>query len=73
MASKWNKISIEDAKKISKKKQIAPAVIKGTDFVVFSKNNERMKELSWEILQDLLKKKNLQLMEYNGFLKVMKK
>ena len=72
--SKFNKISLEEAKKIAEEKKLKPGKVKGTDAIQFTKGTaQRIEITSWDEFDRLLKKRGLGIYEYNGWMKLMKK
>lgn len=71
--SYWNTIRLEKAKQICKSKGLKPGIVIGTDIVHFILQERSIKsqtkEISWEKLEDIPKKKNLSIFEYKGFFK----
>jgi len=67
-------ISVEKAKKIAGEKKLHPGLIRGTDVIQFTKGgNPRVSIISWDRFEDLLKKRNLKIMESNGWMKIFSK
>jgi hypothetical protein len=68
-------ISVESAKEKARKAGLKPGRVKGTDGAIqFTKGrNERIEVITWEQFTDVLQKRNLQVCESSGFLKIMKK
>ena len=67
-------ITIEDAKKICAEKGLKPAKVEGTMVLQFTKgNNPKLKEISWEEFERLLKERGLAIYESGGWMKIMKK
>ena len=70
--SRFNKISLEEAKKIAKEKNLKPGRVKGTDAIQFTKGKaERIEVISWDEFEKLLKKRGLGIYEYQGWMKLM--
>lgn len=67
-------ISIGKAKKIAKEKSLHPGLVRETDVVQFTKGgNPRISIISWSRFEDLLNKRNLKIMESNGWMKIFSK
>ena len=68
-------ISVDAAKEKARKAGLKPGRVKGTDGAIqFTKGrNNRIEVISWEEFSDVLQKRNLQVCESNGFMKIMKK
>ena len=68
-------ISVEAAKEKARKAGVKPGRVKGTDGAIqFTKGrNNRIEVISWDEFSDVLQKRNLQVCESNGFLKIMKR
>jgi len=68
------KIDVDKAIAIAKKKGLKAGQVKGTDGVQFTRGkNSRLKEISWEEFKSLISKKKLQIYESGGWMKIMKK
>jgi len=64
-------ISVKEAIKIAKKKNLKPAEVIDTDIIQFTKgNNPRLEEISWEEFERKIKEKNLSIIEYKGYMKI---
>lgn len=67
-------ISIEKAKRIAEEKKLHPGIVRGTEVLQFTKGgNPRVSIISWERFTDLLKSRNLKIMESNGWMKMFSK
>jgi len=70
MAEK-SEISVKEAKKIAKEKNLKPAEVIDTDIIQFTKgNNPRLEEISWEKFEEKIEEKDLSIIEYKGFMKI---
>ncbi len=68
------KISLDKAKDIAKKKGLKPGRVRGTNGIQFTKgNNARLEIISWEEFEKTLNKRNLAVFESGGWMKIMKK
>ncbi|MCG7844504.1 MAG: hypothetical protein MIO90_03635 [Methanomassiliicoccales archaeon] len=68
------KISLDKAKDIAKKKGLKPGRVKGTNGIQFTKgNNARLEIVSWEEFEKTLGKRSLAVFESGGWMKIMKK
>jgi hypothetical protein len=68
------KINLDKAKDIAKKKGLKPGRVKGTNGVQFTKgNNARLEIVSWEEFEKTLAKRSLAVFESGGWMKIMKK
>ena len=68
------KISVEKAKKIAKEKGLKPGRVKGTKGVQFTKGkNPRLEIIDWDEFEATLKKRNLAVWNWNGWMKIQKK
>lgn len=68
------KISLDKAKEIAKKKGLKPGRVKGTNGVQFTKgNNARLQIVAWDEFEKTLKKRDLAVYESGGWMKIMKK
>ncbi len=67
-------ITLEEAKKIAKQKNLKPGKVKGAEGIQFTKGtNPRIEVISWEEFEKILKKKKLAIYESNGWMKIMAK
>jgi len=67
-------ISVEAAIEKARKKGLKPGRVKGTDGIQFTKGrNARVEVISWDEFRDTMTRRNLQVMESGGFMKIMKK
>lgn len=67
------KIDFAKAKKIAETKGLKGGKVKGTEGVQFTKGkNDRLDTISWEEFEAALKKRNLAVYEYGGWMKIMK-
>ena len=68
------KIGLDKAKDIAKKKGLKPGRVKGTDGIQFTKgNNARLEIVSWDEFEKTLSKRGLAVFESGGWIKIMKK
>jgi len=68
------KISVDKAKEIAKKKGLKPGRVKGTDGIQFTKgSNARLEIVSWDEFEKTLAKRGLAVFESGGWMKIMKK
>lgn len=68
------KISVEKAMEIAKKKGIKPGRVVGTDGIQFTKGkNPRIEVIDWETFKQTLQKRKLAVYESGGWMKIMKK
>ena len=72
---KMDRISIEQAKDICKKKGLSPGKVKGSgDAIQFTKGkNARLERVSWDEFENLLTKKKLAVYNWKGWLKIAKR
>lgn len=67
-------ISLDKAKKIAEEKKLLPGLVRGTDLIQFTRGgNPRISIISWDRFEGLLKKRNLKIMESNGWMKIFSK
>jgi len=67
-------ISIDTAIEIAKKKSLRAGRVKGTGGVCFTNgSNKRLEEISWDEFKSYIEKKELQIFESDGWMKIMKK
>jgi hypothetical protein len=68
------KISLDKAKDIAKKKGLKPGRVKGTNGIQFTKgNNPRLETVTWDDFEKTLNKRGLAVFESGGWMKIMKK
>jgi hypothetical protein len=68
------KISLDKAKDIAKKKGLKPGRVKGTNGIQFTKgNNPRLETVTWDDFEKTLGKRGLAVFESGGWMKIMKK
>lgn len=69
------RLSIEQAKEICKKKGLTPGKVKGSrDAIQLTKGkNARLEKISWDEFQDLLARKKLAVYSWKGWLKIGKR
>ncbi len=68
------KINLDKAKNIAKKKGLKPGRVKDTNGIQFTKgNNARLEIVSWEEFEKTLNKRKLAVFESGGWMKIMKK
>ena len=68
------KINLDKAKDIAKKKGLKPGRVKGTNGVQFTKgNNARLEIVSWDVFEKTLGDRKLAVFESGGWMKIMKK
>lgn len=66
------KIDINKAKEVAKKKKLKPGIVEGTNIIQFTKgNNKRIKEIDWQEFERLLKERKLSIYESKGWMKIM--
>ena len=67
-------ISVESAIEKAKKKGLKPGRIKGTQGIQFTKGrNNRLEVITWDEFRDSLAKRRLQVYEYSGWMKIMRR
>ena len=67
------KIDLDDAMKIAKKKRLKPGRVKGTNGIQFTKGrNDRLEIIDWDEFEKTLKKRRLAVYESGGWMKIMK-
>ena len=67
-------ISVESAIERARRKGLKPGRVRGTDGIQFTKGrNDRLEIISWDEFRETLARRNLQVMEAGGFMKIMKK
>jgi len=67
-------ISLDEAKKIAKRKGLKPGRVKGTKGIQFTKGkNERLEIIDWDEFERTLNKRKLAIYESGGWMKIMKK
>ena len=65
-------ISVEEAKRIAKSKNLKPVRLKGTEILNFIADPvDRYEEISWQELETLVKRYNGKINEDNGWLKII--
>ena len=68
------KITLDKARTIAKKKGLKPGRVKGTNGVQFTKGrNQRLETIDWDEFETTLKKRRLAVYESGGWMKIMKK
>ncbi|MCE5295819.1 MAG: hypothetical protein LLG16_01785 [Euryarchaeota archaeon] len=68
------KINLDKAKDIAKKKGLKPGRVKGTNGIQFTKgNNPRLETVTWDDFEKTLNKRGLAVFESGGWMKIMKK
>jgi hypothetical protein len=68
------KINLDKAKDIAKKKGLKPGRVKGTNGIQFTKgNNPRLETVTWDDFEKTLNKRSLAVFESGGWMKIMKK
>lgn len=69
-----DEISVEEAKKIADEKKLHPGIVRGTDVIQFTKGgNPKISIISWDRFENLLKERNLRIMESKGWMKIFSK
>lgn len=67
-------ISVEAAIEKARRKGLKPGRVRGTDGIQFTRGrSDRIETISWEEFRETLARRNLQVMESGGFMKIMKK
>ncbi len=67
------RIDLEKAKTIAKKKGLKPGKVKGTEGIQFTKGkNNRLDVIDWAEFESILKKRGLAIYESGGWMKIMK-
>lgn len=68
------KITMEKAKKIAKQRGLKPGRVKGTKGIQFTKGkNDRIEVITWEEFEKTLRRRNLAVWDWKGWMKIMKK
>jgi hypothetical protein len=72
---KMEKITVEQAKAICKKKGLSPARVKGAeDAIQFTRGkNTRLEQISWDEFEKILATKKLAVYNWKGWMKIGKK
>ena len=69
-----DEISVEEAKKIADEKKLHPGIVRGTDVIQFTKGgNPKISIISWDRFENVLKERNLKIMESKGWMKIFSK
>jgi hypothetical protein len=69
-----DRLDIEEAKEMARKKGLKPGRVKGTTGVQFTKGrNARLEVIGWEEFESILSKRGLAVFGSGGWLKIMHK
>jgi len=67
------RIDLEKAKTMAKKKGLSPGKVKGTEGIQFTKGkNNRLDVIDWAEFEKILEKRGLAIYESGGWMKIMK-